>query len=76
MKRILGVILLLEVFVAAQWVTYGQEKKADPKQKTETTVNKDEIIARISKYREEGEQKLVGNKQIPGALSARCEHKQ
>ena len=62
MKRILGVLLLLEIFVAAPSVTYGQEKKAEPKQKAQITANKDEIVAKISKYREEGEQKLVANK--------------
>ena len=54
MKKFIGVILLLGVFVAAPSVTYAQGK--------ETTGNKDEIIAKIAKYREEGEKKLVDNK--------------
>ena len=33
MKKILGVILLLGLFVAAQSVTYAQEKEADPSRK-------------------------------------------
>ena len=62
MKTTLGVILLLGVFVAAQSMVSAQEKKVDPKQKPKTTVNNDEVIAQIKKYREEGEKKLVDNK--------------
>ena len=62
MKKFLGMMLLLGVFLAAQTVTFAQEKKAEPKQKGKTTVKTDEIIAKIKKYREEGEQKLVDNK--------------
>jgi hypothetical protein len=54
MKKIISLILLLGPFVAGQSVTYAQGKR--------TTGNKDEIIAQIKKYREEGEQKLVDKK--------------
>lgn len=62
MKKILGVTLLFGVFVAAHSVAFAQEKKTEPKQITKTTVNNEEIIARIKKFREEGEKKIVDNK--------------
>ena len=62
MKMFLTMMLLLAVFVSAQTVTSAQGKKAEPRQKTKTIFNKDEIIAKITKYREEGERKLVENK--------------
>jgi hypothetical protein len=62
MNKPLSVTLLLGIFVAAQLVTSAQEKKAEPKQKKETTVNKDEMVATIARYRQEGEQKLLDNK--------------
>lgn len=54
MKKIIGVILVLGLLVAAQSVTCAQEKKATP--------NNDQTIAQIKKYREDGEQKLVNDK--------------
>jgi hypothetical protein len=62
MNRILGVILLLGLFGAAQSVISTQSKKTDPKRKIKTTVNNDEVVAQIKKYKEEGDQKLVDNK--------------
>lgn len=62
MKRILGLILLLGLFGAAQSMASAQNKKPDPKQKTKTPLNNDEVIAQIKKYREEGDQKLADNK--------------
>ena len=62
MRKFLSVILFFGIFVASQSVTSAQETKSEPKQKTKTTVNKDEIIAKIKKYREEAEQKLTENK--------------
>ena len=53
-KRIIGGILLFGLFVAAQSAICGQGK--------ESAGNNDEIIAKIMKYRAEGEKKLVENK--------------
>ena len=57
MKKFISGILLLGLFVAAPAVTYAERKKASGS-------NKDETIAQIKKYREDGEQKLVDNKFI------------
>lgn len=62
MKRILVVICLLAAFLFGYSVAHSQEKRAEPKQKTKTAVNTEEMIAKIKKYREEGEKKLVDNK--------------
>jgi hypothetical protein len=62
MRKCLGVLLIPGMFLAAQSITTAQEKKAEPKQNTKATVNKEEIVARIKKYREAGEQKIVENK--------------
>ena len=62
MKWILGVILLLGLFVAAQSLISTQGKKAHPKQTTAVPVSNDEVIAQIKKYREEEDQKLADNK--------------
>jgi hypothetical protein len=50
MKKIIGGILLAGLLAAAPSVTFAQAKEA--------AGNKDEIIAQIKKYREEGEQKV------------------
>ena len=44
-NRILGVILLLGLTVAAQSVIFTLKQKGNPKQKIEATVNSDELIA-------------------------------
>ena len=62
MKKLIGGILLLGFFVAAQAVTNAQEKQADPKQEAKSTGSENAIIAQITKYREEGEQKVRDNK--------------
>jgi hypothetical protein len=53
MKKFIGIILLLGVFVTAPSVTYAGKESAG---------NNEEIIAKIAKYREEGEQKLRDKK--------------
>lgn len=62
MKGILGVILLVGLFIAAQSVVSTQKKKADSKHKTKATADSDEAIAQIKKHREEGDKKLADNK--------------
>jgi hypothetical protein len=62
MRKQLHILLMLGIFVAAHSLTSAKEKKAEPAQKTRTTVNRDELIAKIKKYREQAEQKLVENK--------------
>ncbi len=62
MGKRLTLILMLGIFVAAQSVASAQEKKAEPKQDTKATVNTEEMIARIQKYRQEGEQKVLDKK--------------
>jgi hypothetical protein len=58
MRRILGVLLLIAVFTAGQLVASGQEKKAEAKDKADL----DKTIAKIAKYRADGEQKLLDKK--------------
>ncbi len=61
MRKSLSAILLVGVFAASPALATIQATKSEKKEPG-TTVNKDQIVARIQKYREEGERKLVDNK--------------
>lgn len=59
MKVLVSLILMAGLLLAVQSVTFADEKKAEPKQMTGSN---DEMIAKISQFRVEGEKKLVDNK--------------
>lgn len=61
MKTFLSMILTVAVLITLQSLVSAQEKKTDTKPMM-TTSNMDEMVAKISKFREEGEKKLVDNK--------------
>jgi hypothetical protein len=59
MKHLAGLLLLAGIFATVQLVSAAPEKTAGAKTDNKAS---DQVIAKIKKYREEGEQKLVENK--------------
>lgn len=57
-KTFMSVIVMVGLLMAVQSVAFADEKKAEPKQQSMTASN-DEMIAKISQFRQEGEKKLV-----------------